>query len=230
MDTPNIIAVVASFVSVAVGVLAIWLATMFYRMSSQFSESAREADRRITTSVERLEKLFDSLYSDTFSMMRDTVSDMRKHIWPAEQTDTYDIEAEIEKKSESKMKELMGRTDLELSELLQRQTQTDSRLESLSGAIQQLISKAVKESRAVDEEARRETLRESIRRLILSVLDKTRGGISASDLWGRIGSEYGLRIPFPYFYAELVKMRDEGMLLYDEPIGLQPESMVIRKS
>lgn len=224
MDTPDIIAVVASLFSIAVAVLAIWLAIVFYRMSSQFSESAREADRRITTSVERLEKLFDSLYSDTFSLMRDTVSDMRKHIWPTEQTDSYDIEAEIEKKTESKMKELRERLDLELSELLQGQAQkaqTDSHLvSSLPSDIQQIMSEALSESSVVVVEAREEVIRE----LILSVLKAKEGGLMPAD-------ELLAGIPFPHFYTEIEKMRDEGILLYDDSDygTLQPHT-IIRKA
>ncbi len=222
MDTPDIIAVVASLFSIAVAVLAIWLAIVFYRMSSQFSESAREADRRITTSVERLEKLFDSLYGDSFSLLRDTVSDMRKHLWPTEQTDSYDIEAEIEKKSESKMKELRERTDLELSELLQRQTQTDSHLESLSADIQQLISKAINESKVVEEQARKET----IRRLILSVVDNARESLSADALWHRIALEFGANIPFTDYYDEVARLRHDRMLTYQAQ--LQSDTLIIK--
>jgi len=72
--TPEIISLIASITSVILAVGAIWLSITFYRMSSAASKATEEAAKGISASVERLEKLFDKLYSDTFSMMRDTVS------------------------------------------------------------------------------------------------------------------------------------------------------------
>ena len=76
---------IASIVSLIIGGFAIWLSVTFYRMSNKISEDTKGAAKGISASVRRLESLFDSLYSDTFSMMKDTVSDMRKHIWPVKE-------------------------------------------------------------------------------------------------------------------------------------------------
>ncbi|OXS28060.1 MAG: hypothetical protein BCS36_01660 [Desulfovibrio sp. MES5] len=56
--------------------------------------------KNIESSVGKLESLFDRLYADTFSMMKDTVSDMRKQLWsnPSKSTDetNYIKKKEIE--------------------------------------------------------------------------------------------------------------------------------------
>lgn len=77
----DVVSLIASITSLILGVLAIWLSITFYKMSAKESKNAENASAQMKSSVDRLEKLFDKLYSDTFSMMKDTVSDMRKHIW-----------------------------------------------------------------------------------------------------------------------------------------------------
>lgn len=72
-STFDIISFIASIASLILAVGAIWLSVVFFRMSDAASKATTEAAKDIAASVERLEKLFDKLYSDTFSMMRDTV-------------------------------------------------------------------------------------------------------------------------------------------------------------
>lgn len=83
MSALEILSLVASIASVILALLAIWLSFAFFKLSSSASKSTEEAAKGISASVERLEKLFDKLYADTFSMMRETVTDMRQHIWKA---------------------------------------------------------------------------------------------------------------------------------------------------
>ena len=81
MSITDVISLISSIASLVLAVVAIWLSIVFYKLSAAASESTTDAAKGIASSVERLEKLFDKLYSDTFSMMRETVTDMRKHIW-----------------------------------------------------------------------------------------------------------------------------------------------------
>ena len=63
----------ASIVSVVLAIVAIWLSVTFYRLSNDASGEIKSASKDIGASVSRLEKVFDNLYSDTFTMMKDTV-------------------------------------------------------------------------------------------------------------------------------------------------------------
>lgn len=72
-----IASIISIIVSIVLGVLAIWLSITFYRMSTQQSERIGESAKIINSGVERLEKLFDKLYTDTFSMTKETVEAMR---------------------------------------------------------------------------------------------------------------------------------------------------------
>jgi uncharacterized membrane-anchored protein YhcB (DUF1043 family) len=78
----EVTSIIASVVSVILGIFAIWLSITFYKMSDRISNEIKIASKDISSTVSRLEKLFESLYSDTFSIMKETYSDMRKHVWP----------------------------------------------------------------------------------------------------------------------------------------------------
>lgn len=79
--TVTVVGFIATIASLILAVGAIWLSIVFYKMSDAASKETTTAAKDIKASVERLENLFDKLYSDTFSMMKDTVTDMRQHIW-----------------------------------------------------------------------------------------------------------------------------------------------------
>ena len=81
VDILNVIGLISSIASLVLAVVAIWLSIVFYRFSRDQAESSKANANEISNSISRLEKVFDGLYSDTFSMMKDTVTDMRKHIW-----------------------------------------------------------------------------------------------------------------------------------------------------
>ncbi|MDQ5845545.1 MAG: hypothetical protein M3539_09650, partial [Acidobacteriota bacterium] len=76
------VALLASMASLALAIVAIWLSFKFYTMSIHSSEKIEEANRAIGASVDRLEKVFQMQYSDTFSMVRDTYADFRKRLMP----------------------------------------------------------------------------------------------------------------------------------------------------
>src|SRR5699024_10566087 len=76
-----VISFIASIASLILAIGAIWLSIVFFKMSEHASKETSKSADKIQSSVDKLEKLFDKLYSDTFSMMKDTVGDMRQHIY-----------------------------------------------------------------------------------------------------------------------------------------------------
>lgn len=77
-DLLNLFAAAASIV---LAIVALALSIFFFVQSKKAADQSSKSAAEITSSVERLQALFNSLYSDTFSIMRDTVTDMRQHIW-----------------------------------------------------------------------------------------------------------------------------------------------------
>jgi vacuolar-type H+-ATPase subunit I/STV1 len=207
---PDVISLTASIASLVLAVVAIWLSIFFYRMTSQLSESTKEAAKDIGASVERLEKLFDKLYSDTFSMMRDTVSDMRKHIWPQDSNEADKLAEEVDKRADEKLETLKDKMDTELSELLKRQRVQDVQMSSLRSEVLQLVDRAMLASREAESEARKETLREHALRIIRS-LERRHSRVTAEMVVEHMGVTPSRAI------REIEGLRREGRVEATDP-------------
>lgn len=81
-NTSLVLSIVSIVMTLVLGVVAIWLSIQFYVWSSKAEKEAVKASTDISSAVDRLEKLFDKLHSETFTMMKDMVTDMRTSIFP----------------------------------------------------------------------------------------------------------------------------------------------------
>lgn len=222
MDTLQLISLFSSIVSAVLGIIAIWLSVVFYKMSTTLAETTREAAKGIGASVERLEKLFDKLYADTFSMMKDTVSDMRKHIWPEDASAESKIAEESERKADEKVDRLKNDISSDISKLLERQKITDARLSAVTNEMRGIVDKAINASRRAEVEARDETIRELILRRFHNLNRKGETSIRASDIVERLSPD----VRPQRVVTELEKMREEGLLSW-EGGGLGPDTKIL---
>src|SRR5579862_186066 len=163
MHATDAISIISSLVSVFLGGFAIALSLVLYRWSSQAAERSQEAARNIESSVKRLEQLFDKLYADTFSMVKDTYTDIRQHMWP-EVRPSDQVDEVAERKADEKVAVVKESIDTELTRLLEKQTHTDAQLQLLTGEVRSLLNRAITETRRIEEEARDESVREVILR------------------------------------------------------------------
>jgi hypothetical protein len=76
------ISIIASGLSIGVGVLAVLLAIIFYRMSKEENAKIKEVNDKISNNITNLEMLLNNFHSNTFVLLRDIVADLRKHAWP----------------------------------------------------------------------------------------------------------------------------------------------------
>ncbi len=189
-------------------------------MSSALSGNTKEAAKGIGSSVERLEKLFDKLYADTFSMMRDTVSDMRKHMWPENTPVEEKSATEVEQKANAKVEAVKVETERQLSTLLERQDIANERIESLRKEISKLIEGAITRSRQVESEVREETFRE----VIVSLLKKMgapRKNVTANEIASQLPGPYNVA----QMVSELRRMRADNRIAFDTEI-ITPETEI----
>lgn len=200
----ELFSIAASIVSLILAGFAIWLSIVFYRLSNESSGKIKESADRIAASVDRLEMLFDKLYADTFSMMKDTVSDMRKHIWRDEPNPKSEQDEEIEKLADEKVQKLQQQFEQEVTRLLGRQHSTDAKIEQLGDELKKLVNRAVVESRNVEVKAREETLRDAI----LNAL-QGRGATTYQRLATFVNS------PEQDVVTELFKLAREGILTWE---------------
>ncbi len=221
MTTVELISFIASVASLILAVGAIWLSVVFYKMSVAASNATTEAAKGIGASVERLEKLFDKLYSDTFSMMRDTVSDMRKHMWPTDGSEADKTIEEAEKKADEKISEVKKGVETQLSELLERQKMSDDRVSAIRAEMRHLIDRAIVGSRQAETEAREETIREHILRQ-LRVLRRRQPLTTLEELVDRLG------LPPQRIFRELERMKAEDIVALSGEF--RPDTQVRLKS
>lgn len=216
MTTVETISLIASLASLILAIVAIWLSFKFFEKSSEASEKTIEASKGISASVERLEKLFDKLYSDTFTMMKDTVSDMRNHIWNKDSKSVNKeehLEEELEKKAQEKVDKLKSDLSKDLTMMFDKQNITDAKISSLKNELTGLIEKAVSQTRNLEIEAREETLREYILRRC-RMLKRRKRIILAEDLVDRAVTD-GFNASS--LLDELVKMKSDGLIDFDKP-------------
>lgn len=220
------ISLIASLASLILAIVAIWLSFKFFEKSSEASEKTIEASKGISASVERLEKLFDKLYSDTFTMMKDTVSDMRNHIWNkgGKQINNEDhVEEELEKKAQEKVDVLKKELSMDLTKMIDKQNITDAKISQLKTELTGLIEKAVSQTRNLEIEAREETLRDYILRRCRMIKRRKRK-IVADDLVERASID---GINPKSLLDELVKMKADGLIHFDKKEIEGPEDEIL---
>lgn len=206
--------IASAAVSVILGAYAIWLSVVFYRMSTESSNKIQESAKDLSASVAKLEKLFDHLYSDTFSMMRDTYSDMRKHVWPEVIDQAPEIANQIEARADDKIdairEEIKAQIEIIAEQVGGAEAKTDLLREELSPLFEQVIER----SRSAEAEAQEENVRDALLNLIREAGPQ---GIAAAELLSKALN----KIPGvgPLFGTELRKLRDQGIISYDNVAG-----------
>lgn len=204
----DLLSLVASIASLVLAIVAIWLSVVFYRMSTKASEATTEAAKGIAASVERLEKLFDKLYSDTFSMMKETVTDMRRHIWPEEESAEHESAmAEVEGKADRKISELQQGIETQLNTVLAGQKIAEEKNLALQLEMRELIARAIRTSRRVEFEAREETVREHLLTALRSMRRLDRN-LKVDAVVSRLSDTFPVR----RVISEIQKLRDENLI------------------
>jgi len=162
MDQLQIVSLIASVASLVLALLAIGLSITFFWMTHRISERTRADSNRITEGVNKLEVLVGRFYSDTWSEMRDTYSDMRKHIWSTDVKQTTGIDQEIKAKADERIAQLKDSFGNKVNHIFERQDITDVKIASLKKELIKLMTKLLSESRRVEEQAFDEALRKHI--------------------------------------------------------------------
>ncbi|MBB1344318.1 hypothetical protein H5158_22280 [Pseudoalteromonas sp. SR45-6] len=222
----ELVSLIASIASLILAIGAIWLSIAFFKMSNEASKSTTEAAKGIDASIQRLENLFDKLYSDTFTMMKDTVSDMRKHIWSGDDTvdkvteKKNDILEEADRKAEEKVLEIKKNMDKKLEAILAQQKAADGEVVGMRNEIEKLLDSAIQTSRSVESEAREETVRDHIL-MEIKRLKRIKRTIQARDLVNSLSDSLG----GGRVIKEIKRMKDDELLDFTDKI-IAPDTKI----
>lgn len=147
LDTAiTIIGFVATIASLVLAIGAIWLSVIFYKMSNEASKETTKAAKDIQASVERLEKIFDKLYSDTFSMMKDTVTDMRQHIWKKPHVESPDDIINNKEKINELKNSITRQIISSVDEKLKSNGDNETKIKDLEDKIKKIFESGIQES------------------------------------------------------------------------------------
>jgi len=142
----DIYSLYSSSISIVLAIVAIALSIVFYRMSDKNAKEAERSSNNIKNSVEKLEILFEKLYSGTFNIVQETVSDMRKHVY-SRGVEKDEISKEIEEKTTQAI------TDV-VNEIKSNQKSEEE--------LKELIHSVINKSKEVEEDVKANVLRKEI--------------------------------------------------------------------
>ena len=201
----QVAALVASTVSIALAILAIALAIVFYGMSASLSNRMRDLESKIASDVKQMGALFDRFYKETYADMRETHADMRKHLWPLS-SDDAGVSALSEEKAEEKIQALRREIRSEVATTISQLGETDARVKELQGRMEKVVDNAITRSSTVRDEAADEAIRERLLNAIDFLAQKSLS-ITAANI-------VGLLEPTPAYevLAEIRELHREGVL------------------
>ena len=82
MSKVEIFSIISSVVSIALAIFSIVLSMIFFWWSNKANKEAQQATQKIEYTAEKIEKLFDKLYTGTFGLMSSIVTGMKNSVFP----------------------------------------------------------------------------------------------------------------------------------------------------
>ena len=167
-----IISLFSIFISLIIGGFAIWLSVTFYRMSSTMAGKTGAAAKDVLGVVGRLEDLFNRMYSETFSMVRDTQAKLWDLTSPAREG-LEEQRAEVENKVKALRESMVSEIKTEMEAVVGK---ADNRLQALETRVLPLVEDSIEKMRKVESEARDEAdglLESTIRERLYRVIEVT---------------------------------------------------------
>jgi len=212
-DLLTIFSLVSSIASFILAIVAIALSVIFFQMSTKASERAKESANSIAESVNKLELLFGRLYNDTYSTLRETYADIRKHAWIKDENLVKD--EDIKKLIEDKI--------IEINQTLKNQDITEEKIDAVHNALDKTLNEIIKKSKQIEEDTKKGFVKE----LILNMLYITNGlPVSAisSGIQGLFDISMGeIKVGFE-------ELRNQNIINYEDPLRISTKIFLKEKN
>lgn len=180
--------------SCVLGIIAIWLSFAFYKLSGKVSDHLKDSSQKINYNVEKLEEMFNLLYSKTFSLMKETMEDIR--------TKAFDKNSNsFEELIESKMIVAKDNLRNEFLDMINGQDDPSTKIKELD----ELVEESIQLESKVTEEALSELILKS-----LNTASNKNEEVKTKELIRLIHKEYS--IPIKSVYTELNKLVRNGSI------------------
>lgn len=206
----DVLSLFTGIASLVLAIIAIWLSFKFYQMSTASSDKINESSGKINNNVEKLEKMFDTMYADTFSMVKDTVTHMRKQV--DRKVDNPDFFSEVG----DRINELVSE---QLKDLPKETLNKDD--------VKTLIQKVVKESKEIEIEVEKQSMEEHIIKVLKKEGEQTYSKLKAKILGSRPSNDLET-----LYFDTLYNMSQKGIIedrFLDDEEGISiPISTIIK--
>jgi Txe/YoeB family toxin of Txe-Axe toxin-antitoxin module len=222
----EILSIIASIVSVILAIVAIGLAVAFFWISNRIANDIKEASYKIDSSVNRLETLFDKLYSGMFAMVDDTMKDMREKVFKAPESSDDKLTEEIEEKMNSFKKDVSS----EISGIIKRQAGTEGKMDNIISEVNKTINRVIDKSAKLKEETEENYLRRKILDTI-NILKSNKEKVNYMTIAGASGEEtkkIGLEI-FKMGEENILSWRQGGSATFPSNLSSRAEIKIVDK-
>jgi hypothetical protein len=166
----QVFALAASLVSVMLAFFAIWLAWKFYQASSVSTEQTKEAAKAIHSGVAQLDRLFGSLYADTFSMMRETYSDIRRRAFEPPLPEATDASGAVRAQIDEGLRALRAELNKDVAAIAERIGAPEGKAAAVKEQVEQVVDKAITATHSIEETIRSDALGGVARGAVLMAL------------------------------------------------------------
>jgi hypothetical protein len=143
--------IVVGILSIILGAVAIAVSWKLYQMSEAGATRMREAESAIANHVRELDRIFNLLYSDTWSLVRESYTSMQRQMWgPASAREGGEAQPIVMKKSEINDTSDAGDAEITPDSELTTVQHEDEQLELVLLAAYEKLSKGGVRIRAQD--------------------------------------------------------------------------------
>lgn len=211
MTNIEIVSLFSSLASLILAIIAIWLSFKFFDKSSNALNQANEASNNISSKVSILEKLFDKLYSDTFSIVKSNMTEMGNQLW-----NRISIEDKLEKAKQLNIDNLKNDIFNEMNSLLSEKEPID--IKEKKKKINEIIEKAVDQTSRIEAETLESIIHEYVM-IRLKALKMTKRKLTAGDIVEQAKSD---GFSQNEVIKELRKLKDDGVITYEGDVIFGP--------
>ncbi|MBJ8189193.1 hypothetical protein [Bacillus cereus] len=192
----EVFSIISSAISLVLGIVAIVLSILFYKMSDKSSRYVEKAAHDIDSNVKKLEIMFEKMYADTFGMVKDTVSDMRKYVYRSNGTENGGVSSE----------EVEIKTNEIVNKALEGIQETNLDKEQVKELVLHLIEK----SKDVEQDLKTDSYIEKIKKILLH-----NHSLTFPELLVDLSGPNADTDDNKKLFDALVKMRDQNII--DDP-------------
>lgn len=151
METSELLSLISSIASLTLAIIAIWLSLFFYKQGKQDSQKTTEAANNIQNVVDKLQIVFDKMYGDTISMLKDSQVHQAELLTNALRSEGYNPK-QVEEEAATKMEELINSLDVKVDDMLKRQNADGEKYEELKKEMKSLVLESVQKTNEINKE------------------------------------------------------------------------------